>query len=66
MSFWWCITSHMVSGSRPTGFHMWTAKISEFLRGLSSKITSVGVLERIPPSVPIEFANDAHSRKRGR
>ena len=50
MSFWRCITSHMVSGSGPTGFHMWTAKISELRRGLSSKTTSVGVLERMPPS----------------
>ena len=50
MSFWRCITSQMVSGSAPIGFHMCTAKISELRRGLSSKITSVGVLERMPPS----------------
>ena len=37
-------------GSSPIGFQRWTAKISEFLRGLSSKIASVGVLERMPPS----------------
>ena len=35
---------------RPIGFHICTAKISELRRGLSSKIASVGVLERMPPS----------------
>ena len=43
-------TSQIVPGSSPIGFHRCTAKISEFLRGLSSKIASVGVLERMPPS----------------
>ena len=38
------------AGLRPAGFHRWTAKISEFFRGLSSKMASVGVLDRIPPS----------------
>src|SRR5258707_8651354 len=43
-------TSAIVVGSAPDGFHMWTAKISEFLRGLSSKTASVGVFDRMPPS----------------
>jgi hypothetical protein len=40
----------MLSGSGPIGFHMCTAKMRESRRGSSSKIASVGVLERIPPS----------------
>jgi hypothetical protein len=43
-------TSAIVVGSAPDGFHMCTAKISEFLRGLSSNTASVGVFERMPPS----------------
>ena len=42
--------SQMLSGSGPIGFHMCTAKMRESRRGSSSKIASVGVLERIPPS----------------
>ena len=40
----------MVSGSSPVGCHRCTAKISELRRGWSSKMRSVGVLERMPPS----------------
>src|SRR5258705_9029970 len=43
-------TSAIVLGSGPDGFHMWTEKISESLRGMSSNTASVGVFERIPPS----------------
>ena len=50
MSFCRCRICQIVSGSGPTGFHMCTAKISELRRGLSSKIASVGVFERMPPS----------------
>jgi hypothetical protein len=48
-----------VFGSAPTGFHRWTVKISESLRGSSSSTTSVGVLER-DAAVPIQLTIDAH------
>ena len=50
MSFCRFITCQIVSGSGPRGFQIWTAKISEFRRGLSSNTASTGVLERMPPS----------------
>jgi hypothetical protein len=43
-------TSAIVVGSAPDGFHIWMAKISEFLRGLSSNTASVGVFDNMPPS----------------
>ena len=45
MSFCRPITCHSDSGSGPSGFHMWTVKISESLRGLSSSTASIGVFE---------------------
>src|SRR2546423_7785557 len=49
-SLWRLITSAIVVGSEPDGFHRCTAKISEFLRGLSSNTASVGVFDNMPPS----------------
>ena len=45
MSLARCRISQIVSGSSPVGFQRCTAKISEFRRGWSSKMRSVGVLE---------------------
>ena len=44
------LVSAIVVGSAPDGFQRCTAKINEFLRGLSSNTASVGVLDKIPPS----------------
>ena len=49
-SFWRFMTSHIVVGSGPCGFHICTAKTSELRRGVSSNTASTGVLERMPPS----------------
>src|SRR6266700_5790517 len=43
-------TSAIVVGSAPDGFQRCTAKIREYLRGLSSNTASVGVFDRMPPS----------------
>ena len=34
----------------PAGFHIWTEKMIELRRGLSSSTTSTGVFEYTPPS----------------
>src|SRR5260370_1287210 len=45
-----CITSKKFSGSGPLGCHKWAAKINALRRGLSSKMASVGEVERDRPS----------------
>jgi hypothetical protein len=45
MSFVRPITCHSDSGSGPSGFHMLTVKMTEFLPGTSSSTASIGVFE---------------------
>jgi hypothetical protein len=62
ISFWRCATSHIVSGSGPTGCHIWTAKIREFPARI---VVKNGFGRRVGKNsaIPIELAVDADGRE---